>query len=583
MKKSISLILAFAVFCCAFSGYTLSVSAADRTGTVAVSDSLNVRSGAGTSYSKVGSLGPGDTVIIEGETKDSNNEIWFKITCGTVKGYVHSKYITVNESEPEYKPDADFEAYLKKEGFPESYKPYLRNLHAKHPNWVFDANKITPTWREALEGESVLGRNLVHKSYSAAWKSMEPGAYDSAKGEWIEFDSGGWVAASPMAVAYYLDPRNSLDETSIFQFLSHSYSEGKQTVGGLKSMVTGTFLANKFPENTHETYSHAIFDAGKASKVNPYVLASMILVEQGNKGTGKSISGTVKGYEGYYNYFNIRAYKYGSYDAVQYGLLYAMGTSKKYNRPWNTHYKSILGGSLFYANNFVNLGQNSLYYKKFNVVNKSSGYYKNQYMTNIVGADTEASRLAKAYKDILNDALVFNIPVYTGMPKDASPKPGTTGSSDNFLKSLSVSGYSITPSFVITEQNYELIVPHNVTSITVNATARDNNAKITGAGKISLTSSKQTVTISVKSTSGEIRKYTILVAKAADTSIKYGDPSGDGKISITDLAVTKKHILGKSILTGNKFKAADANKDGKVTISDLALIKKHILGKAEIK
>ena len=57
-------------------------------------------------------------------------------------------------------------------------------------------------------------------------------------------------------------------------------------------------------------------NAASKSGVNPYVLAAMILQEQGTNGTGKCISGTVAGYQGYYNFFNIEAYQSGSMDAT---------------------------------------------------------------------------------------------------------------------------------------------------------------------------------------------------------------------------------------------------------------------------
>ena len=44
--------------------------------------------------------------------------------------------------------------------------------------------------------------------------------------------------------------------------------------------------------------------AGEQSGVNPYVLASMIMQEQG-KGTSPLISGNYAGYSGYYNFFNV--------------------------------------------------------------------------------------------------------------------------------------------------------------------------------------------------------------------------------------------------------------------------------------
>ena len=58
-----------------------------RQGTV-TADVLNVRSGAGTGYGKVGSLKKGASVTITGETNG-----WYAITAGSVKGYVSAEYI----------------------------------------------------------------------------------------------------------------------------------------------------------------------------------------------------------------------------------------------------------------------------------------------------------------------------------------------------------------------------------------------------------------------------------------------------------------------------------------------------------
>ena len=64
-----------------------------QTGTVKVSDTLNVRSGAGTSYSVIGSLKNGATVEIV-ETSGS----WYKIKYGSGYGYVSKDYVTVSSS-----------------------------------------------------------------------------------------------------------------------------------------------------------------------------------------------------------------------------------------------------------------------------------------------------------------------------------------------------------------------------------------------------------------------------------------------------------------------------------------------------
>ena len=97
----------------------------------------------------------------------------------TGTGYVSSSYIRIPVS---YSADANFEAYLTSQGFPESYKDGLRQLHAQYPNWVFRAKNTGIDWNTAVENESVLGRNLVATGSISSWKSVESGAYMIATG-----------------------------------------------------------------------------------------------------------------------------------------------------------------------------------------------------------------------------------------------------------------------------------------------------------------------------------------------------------------------------------------------------------------
>ena len=67
---------------------------------------LNVRSGAGTSYSRVGTLQKGDLVTVTDESVDG----WYGITCGDVSGYVSSQYISFDlDSVEEDTPDNSVE------------------------------------------------------------------------------------------------------------------------------------------------------------------------------------------------------------------------------------------------------------------------------------------------------------------------------------------------------------------------------------------------------------------------------------------------------------------------------------------
>lgn len=417
----IRLLLCLMAMICIFIAATGLAAAATKTGTVATT-ALNLRSGPGSNYSSLGLISINKEVTILDETYDVNGDKWyFVISPAGNQGYVSAKYVVVN-SDAEYVHDSKFEASLSAEGFPESYKPYLRQLHARYPLWVFKAADTGLDWSIVISAESKPGTSLVASGSPTSWKSTEPGAYDAENGRYIEYDSGGWVSASKEIVSYYMDPRNFINPIGAFQFLTHSYDPSTQTKSGLEKVIAGTFMAGAFPEDTHDTYADVLMEAGQISGVNPYVLASMIIVEQGSNGKGGCISGTVSGYEGYYNFFNIGAYKSGSMSAVTRGVWYA-SQSGSYGRPWNTRYKSIVGGAQFYGSQYVQQNKNTLYFKKFNVMNGQSSVGTGQYMTNVQGAESEAAALRNGYADSLDEPMTFIIPVYNNMPKNACPMP----------------------------------------------------------------------------------------------------------------------------------------------------------------
>lgn len=400
--------------------------AAGQTGTVATT-ALNIRSGPGTSYRSMGLLSINKEINILDTVTGNDGKTWYYMEYNGINGYVAAEFIVVSSHE-EYETDAKFEAYLDAQGFPESYKPYLRTLHAKYPNWNFRAARTGLSWNDVLEREGKLGKSLVSSSAPSSWKSQAAGAYDPQTGKYTSFDSGGWAAASEKIIAYYLDPRNFINQIGIFQFLTHTYDAETQTSAGLAAVVSGTFLDAAFPETGFATYADALMEAGRTATVNPYVLASMILVEQGTSGTGKCISGTVSGYEGYYNYYNIGAYKTASMSAVTRGLWYA-SRSGSYQRPWDGHFASLLGGALFYSENYVKQNKNTLYFKKWNVMNGLEDVGEGQYMTNVQGAESEAAALRKGYLSLLDSPMIFEIPIYSGMPDAACRKPSGNNAS----------------------------------------------------------------------------------------------------------------------------------------------------------
>ncbi|MBQ3610988.1 MAG: SH3 domain-containing protein [Firmicutes bacterium] len=385
-----------------------------KVGTTTAESGVNVRSGAGTSYSVLTVLSKGSVVTVTGSAKASNDKVWYEYKYSSSKsGYICSDYLSVKT----ITSDKEFEAYMTTQGFPESYKAGLRALHAEHPEWVFKAVKVGYSWKDALDKESVVGRNLVSSSAPTKHRSTASGSYNSKTKKWTRFD-GSWYAANSKVIAYYMDPRNFLDESGIYQFMTHSYDSKSQNSNTVAAVIKGSFMQSKKPGGGYSTYSALIRDAGKAAKVNPNVLAAMIIQEQGWNGSSL-VSGTYKGYTGYYNFFNIGAYTTSTMNAVQRGLWYAKGSGKgatSYSRPWNTPYKSIKGGAQFYYEEYVSNNQDSYYSKKFNVYNGKSNVGSHQYMTFVAAAASEGNIVKRAYESNSNYPVVFEIPVYNSMP-----------------------------------------------------------------------------------------------------------------------------------------------------------------------
>ena len=500
---------------------------------------------------------------------------------------VNYKSIEVNAA-----TDNEFEKEMTKQGFPESYKSKLRQIHSEYPKWVFKAMHTDMTWEEAIKNESIVGRNLVTRESISSWKSIEAGAYDWSNSTWATFDGSKWMAASEGIVRYYMDPRNFLDSSNIFQFSKQNYDSSTQVASGVETLVKSTFMESKSMGNIstiettsaaktasgtskgpgagvssntpgvylglapkyvkdaniefkspagvtmeptpaavedtqpatqsnntssasstpeEKTYVDMIMSAAVQSNVNPYVLASMLIQEQGVKGTSGLISGTTSPYEGHYNFFNIQAYYSGNQTATQRGLWWA-SQSGSYLRPWNSREKAIIGGAMYYGEKYVHAGQNTFYLKKFNV--QGSDPYKHQYMTYVEAAASEGLKLSRAYTaEMKNVKLEFYIPVYKEMPNEIAKKPEGDGSPNNKLASLSVEGYNISPSFNADTSTYDLIVDSSVSSIKVNAGSIDSKASVSGSGTVNLSQANTQVSIEVRAENGTTRKYVINVVK----------------------------------------------------------------------
>ena len=122
--------------------------------------------------------------------------------------------------------------------------------------------------------------------------------------------------------------------------------------------------------------------------------------------------------------------------------------------------------------------------------------------------------------------------------------PAPAQDSNSKLASLSVDGYSISPSFNASTKSYNVTVPEGTSSVKVNATAASNKATLSGANT-TVTLSGDTTTHTVKCTAenGTSTSYTITInrqkkadptptptpepaKKSSDSSLKYLSVSG---------------------------------------------------------
>lgn len=433
------------------------------------------------------------------------------------------------EKEPEKKEDkttatnAEFKKQLVAEGFPSSYITELMKLHEKYPKWEFKAMNTGLDWSTVIANESVVGLNLISNSKSVDWKSTKEGAYDWKTDTFIPFDGSTWVTASEKAVRYYMDPRNFLDENAIFQFESLEYHSDIQNQLGVENVLKNTPMyqaSYTYQDDTGatqtKTYSQTFMEAAQSSGVSPYHLASRVKQEvvTGATTMSDSVSGTVPGHEGIYNFYNIGAYhSTEAGGAIANGLTWA-GKDTTYLRPWNNIYRAIVGGAQYIGSNYINVGQNTLYLQKFNVT--SNNTYDHQYMANIEAPNSEGLKTASAYgADKADMNLVFSIPVYTGMPSAVSPVPSGGSNPNNYLKSLKVEGRKFTNPFKAGDDGstvYKLTLPKSVTSINIIARKASSTATVTGDGIKKVKKSK-TLTVKVKAQSGAVRKYKIKVTK----------------------------------------------------------------------
>ena len=538
---------------------------------------------------------------------------WAKIRWNwygfTYEGYILQKYLG---NKKEVVLDENYKNTLRSKGFPESYVDSLTKMHMIHPNWNFEVSNTGASLDSVVEYEySPIYKNLISTS-NTNQLSTDGAAY--ANGSYIQFEPG-WYAPNKQTLKYYLDPRNFLDDNSIFMFeqLSNNSSLKESDV---QKVLNGTFLSGSYTYNgITKTYASTFLQAGNEYNVNPIHLAARVLQEQGQSGSATA----VMSYNGqnYYNYFNFNASGSTSSQIISNALNYAV------NHGWNNPYQAIRGGASGIANGYISNNQDTLFYQKFNLVGNSSRY-SHQYMANIQAPYNESYKTFKSYSEagLVDTAFTFKIPVYSDMPKATVI---STKSNNNNLSKLSVSNCALTPSFDSAITSYACTVNDSVSEVNISATKADSKATVTGDGNKTLTLGNNKIEIKVTAEDGTSKTYTININKIKTTSATPSDiVSGVGlnnnndNISGFKVGVDAKDVIKtikdnyasatikiynsnnkeittgiiatgqKIVITNNTTKTfniivkGDTNGDGKIGIGDYAKINDSILGKTSL-
>ncbi len=447
---------------------------------------------------------------------------WYNVSytkdSKTVKGYVREDLITVKK----YTIDSSFKKKLS--AFPESYHNDLMLLHAIYPNWKFVADKVPTTFTEAVAAQDTEFRKLVDTSYNS-WRSMREGCFNWSTNKFVKTD-GGRYGAEKKVIAYYMDPRNFLNANDIYVYMQQSFDDDSQTKDGIEEIVDGTFLDAKITDKKdkyyNKKYATAIRYAAKKSGVNAYVLAATIIQEQGTKGTTFTNGKAEHKDKKVYNFFNFNASGTTDKDILKNGSKYA------YEQGWFTPTESILGGAKKYASGYISVGQDTYFYKNYNVLNPDKLWH--QYAQNVADSLSSSTRLKTTYSALYDMALTFRIPVFESLPSSVSKLPSKSQKYNNYyFEDLAADG-QINYNYYTTK--YSLNVDGDVKvyyKLHDGATYQSDDV-------FPLKKGVNTISLKLKSQTGVSKTYKLTVTAQKDATLKvynakgYLNKEADGKL-----------------------------------------------------
>lgn len=483
---------------------------------------------------------------------------WESYNKKTYEGYVCSDNIKFEIDVTKYAEE--FAA----NNIPEIYWEKLTLLKDTHPNWKFTGYKTNLNWEDVITAESQVGISFIQitdLNSGSKYISLDEGSYDPTTKTYIVKEGSNWYAANKQTVAYYMDPRNFLNEINIFMFENLGYNGSYQTKEVIDNILGGTDLL----QYSDYFVQAATYDGNNISPVSLAARSRQEVVISGGKlsdsanGNGK-IDDIV-----YYNFYNIGAFT--DKNPIENALKYA----KAYE--WTTPEKSILEGAKFIGDGYINAGQNTLYLQRYNVTGKYT--YSHQYMTNVEAPYSESESSYIAYRNIdkLDSQIEFLIPVYNNMPNEISKLPVTIDtekkeeidSNTSLADVINKSGYSYHDQYV-NSVNIGTTAAHMITAIK------------TAGGEATITRDGKGISGQEKLGTGDILNIKVGEEEKSYRIVIKGDVNGDGNVSAIDYVSIRKHIMNSGSLNGSYAIAADINNDSIIGAVDYVMVRKYIMG-----
>ena len=178
--------------------------------------------------------------------------------------------------------------------------------------------------------------------------------------------------------------------------------------------------------------------------------------------------------------------------------------------------------------------------------NNRKTYYFTALKEGTASVVVNAVNVSDANGNEFTGSRTFYVTVKSKQSSGGNKKPvdvNKTYSSNNFLKSLSVEGYTLDPVFDKNTLEYNVTLDVDTTLIKVSAAQEDDTASITGIGDVQVNDGENTITITVTAENGNQKTYTI------HATVKELDPI---KVTVKGKTYTivRKKIEGKEVPTG---------------------------------